>query len=76
MNERFSRKTVHAELRRRAHNIERRYRFDRRNGTAQLRGKSEETHRAYAEWNLLLNLAEDFDMYIERPSDSEGGAAT
>ena len=64
MSKRFSKDGVRDALQGRFHCLNDKWHFNPRNGYAQVMGRGEEANRAYAEWRLLLDIAEHFDVDI------------
>ena len=64
---RFGKATVSEYITKRLGVLLEKHHFDAGNGYAQVRGKGEEVNRAYGEWDVLLQMAEAFE--IELPSE-------
>ncbi len=59
---RFSKATLAAFVFKRTEALEKEHKFDSQDGYAQVRGKGEEKNRAYGEFNMLLDLADEFEL--------------
>ena len=59
---RFSKKTLAGYLAKRIAYLDNQWGFDRGNGSSQVERRSPETNRAYAEWETLRSIMEEFEL--------------